>query len=53
MQASVVNLGLPDRLIEHGTRDQMLQEAGLDRSGIAAAIKRCFSLYRSHRSAVA
>jgi 1-deoxy-D-xylulose-5-phosphate synthase len=53
MQATIVNLGLPDRLIEHGTRDQVLQDVGLDRSGIAAAIKRCYALYTSHRSAVA
>lgn len=32
-------LGLPDRPIEHGTRDEALRDAGLDRSGVAAAIE--------------
>ena len=38
---TVLNLGLPDRFIEHGTRDEMLRDAALDREGIAAALKRC------------
>jgi len=37
---SVVNLGLPDRFVEHGTRDEMLRDAALDREGIAAVLKR-------------
>ncbi|HTS52376.1 MAG TPA: 1-deoxy-D-xylulose-5-phosphate synthase [Burkholderiales bacterium] len=53
VQTNVLNIGLPDRLIEHGTRDQMLQEAGLEPSGIAAAIRRRSSLYLSRRSAAA
>jgi deoxyxylulose-5-phosphate synthase len=32
-------LGLPDRPIEHGTRDEALRDAGLDRSSVAAAIE--------------
>jgi 1-deoxy-D-xylulose-5-phosphate synthase len=34
----VVNLGLPDRFLEHGTREQLLAECGLDRPGILRAI---------------
>lgn len=36
----VLRLGLPDRPIEHGTRDQCLQDAGLDVPGIFDAIAR-------------
>ena len=36
----VLSLGLPDRPIEHGTRDQCLQEAGLDVPGIFDAVAR-------------
>lgn len=36
----VLHLGLPDRPIEHGTREQCLQEAGLDVPGIFDAIAR-------------
>ena len=34
----VLNLGLPDRFIEHGTRDEALRDAGLDRDSLRAAI---------------
>jgi hypothetical protein len=36
----VLNLGLPDRNIEHGTREQCLQDAGLDVPGLFDAIAR-------------
>ena len=36
--ADLLMLGLPDRAIEHGTRDEALRDAGLDRAGVAAAI---------------
>jgi len=39
MQANVLNLGLPDRFIEHGGRGEMLRDAGLDAAGIAAAVR--------------
>jgi 1-deoxy-D-xylulose-5-phosphate synthase len=34
----VLNLGLPDRNLAHGTREQVLADAGLDRASIAAAV---------------
>jgi 1-deoxy-D-xylulose-5-phosphate synthase len=34
----VLQLGLPDRFIEHGSRGENLQEAGLDAAGIARAV---------------
>lgn len=40
---NVINLGLPDRLLEHGTRDEVLQEAGLDHSGIHRTLKRYYA----------
>ena len=40
LDTPVLRLGLPDRPIEHGTRDQCLQEAGLDVPGIFDAIAR-------------
>ncbi len=35
---AVVNHGIPDRFIEHGSRGDMLREAGLDTAGIRAAV---------------
>ena len=36
----VLHLGLPDRPLEHGTREQCLQDAGLDVPGIFDAVAR-------------
>ena len=35
-----LHIGIPDRFIEHGSRDECLAAAGLDLAGIAAAIER-------------
>jgi len=36
----VLSLGLPDRFIEHGRREQLLAEIGLEPSAIADAVER-------------
>jgi 1-deoxy-D-xylulose-5-phosphate synthase len=36
--AELLMLGLPDRPLEHGTRDEVLRDAGLDRAGVLSAI---------------
>jgi len=40
VQLPVLNIGIPDRFIEHGSRGDCLAAAGLDRAGIEAAILR-------------
>ena len=40
----VVNLGLPDKLIETGSREEMLAEAGLDCAGILRSIEKRYRL---------
>lgn len=42
-----LNLGLPDYYQEHGTREQLLQEAGLDSAGILASIETHLSMSSS------
>jgi 1-deoxy-D-xylulose-5-phosphate synthase len=37
--SNVVRLGLPDRFIQHGSRTGQLAEAGIDATGIAAAVQ--------------
>ena len=32
-------LGIPDRFVEHGTREELLAEIGLDADGIAARVR--------------
>ncbi|WP_286257301.1 1-deoxy-D-xylulose-5-phosphate synthase [Pseudoalteromonas apostichopi] len=36
---SILNLGIPDEFIKHGTQDEMHAEMGLDANGILASIK--------------
>jgi 1-deoxy-D-xylulose-5-phosphate synthase len=38
IQRPVLHLGLPDRFLEHGSREQLLAEAGLDEVGIRRQI---------------
>lgn len=40
IDTAVLTLGLPDRPIEHGTRDECLSEAGLDLPGLYDAVAR-------------
>jgi len=35
----VLNLGLPDRFQDHGSREELLADAGLDSSAIIAAVE--------------
>lgn len=39
VQVTVLNLGLPDRFLDHGSREQLLTEAGIDAPGIIASIE--------------
>jgi 1-deoxy-D-xylulose-5-phosphate synthase len=43
-QVRVLNLGLPDRHQEHGSREELLQDAGLDKDSILAKIKEIYPL---------
>jgi 1-deoxy-D-xylulose-5-phosphate synthase len=36
----VLNLGLPDHFVEHGTREELLAQAGLDAAGLLRAIQK-------------
>ncbi len=40
VQTPILQLGLPDRFLEHASREQLLSEAGIDAAGIRAAIEK-------------
>jgi 1-deoxy-D-xylulose-5-phosphate synthase len=40
MTVPVLNLGLPDHFIEHGTREELMTQIGLDASGILRSIQK-------------
>ena len=42
LKADILNIGLDDNYIQHGTREECLHLAGLDREGILAKIIRRF-----------
>ncbi|MCZ6773255.1 MAG: 1-deoxy-D-xylulose-5-phosphate synthase, partial [Proteobacteria bacterium] len=43
LSANIANFGLPDRLIQHGSRDDMLADAGLTTAGIEQFVKQRLS----------
>src|SRR5579872_1711488 len=44
LQVPLLQLGIPDRFIEHGSRDTCLAAAGLDAAGLSSSIERWWSL---------
>jgi 1-deoxy-D-xylulose-5-phosphate synthase len=40
LQLPTLHIGIPDRFIEHGTRDTCLARAGLDLAGISASVEK-------------
>jgi len=49
VHVSVLNLGLPDRFVQHGGRGDMLRDAGLDTAGILASV----SAFRARHETIA
>jgi 1-deoxy-D-xylulose-5-phosphate synthase len=49
LQLPRLQLGIPDRFIEHGSRDSCLAAAGLDAAGLHASIERWWALQRQDR----
>ncbi len=46
LQIPVHQIGIPDRFIEHGSRDSCLVAAGLDAAGLTASVERWWGLQR-------
>jgi 1-deoxy-D-xylulose-5-phosphate synthase len=44
LQVPLLQLGIPDRFIEHGSRESCLVAAGLDTAGLSASIERWWTL---------
>jgi 1-deoxy-D-xylulose-5-phosphate synthase len=44
LQLPLLQLGIPDRFIEHGSRESCLAAAGLDLAGLSASIERWWAL---------
>jgi 1-deoxy-D-xylulose-5-phosphate synthase len=44
LQVALLHLGIPDRFIEHGSREECLQAAGLDVASVAGAVERWWAL---------
>jgi 1-deoxy-D-xylulose-5-phosphate synthase len=49
LQLPTLNIGIPDRFIEHGTRDTCLARAGLDLAGISAQVEIWWALQSQAR----
>jgi 1-deoxy-D-xylulose-5-phosphate synthase len=49
LQLPTLHIGIPDRFIEHGTRDTCLARAGLDLAGLTASAEKWWALQRQAR----
>lgn len=49
LQLPMLNIGIPDRFIEHGTRDTCLARAGLDLAGLTASVEPWWALQSQAR----
>jgi len=49
VQVPMLQLGIPDRFIEHGSRDTCLAAAGLDAAGLSASVERWWAAQNSER----
>ena len=50
LKVPVLQLGLPDRFVDHGDTALLLKECGLDAAGIAAAIRERFGAIVTHHA---
>jgi 1-deoxy-D-xylulose-5-phosphate synthase len=41
----LLHIGIPDRFIEHGSRDTCLAAAGLDHAGLTASVEQWWALH--------
>jgi 1-deoxy-D-xylulose-5-phosphate synthase len=49
VQLPMLHIGIPDRFIEHGTRDTCLARAGLDLAGLTASVEQWWALQSQAR----
>jgi 1-deoxy-D-xylulose-5-phosphate synthase len=49
LQVPLLQLGIPDRFIEHGSREGCLAAAGLDAPSLSASIERWWALQAPER----
>jgi 1-deoxy-D-xylulose-5-phosphate synthase len=49
VQLPMLHIGIPDRFIEHGTRDTCLARAGLDLAGLTASVDKWWSMQSQAR----
>ncbi len=49
LQLPMLHIGIPDRFIEHGTRDTCLARAGLDLAGLTAQVEQWWALQSQAR----
>lgn len=49
LQLPMLHLGIPDRFIEHGSRDSCLAAAGLDLAGLSASVEQWWALQTLER----
>jgi 1-deoxy-D-xylulose-5-phosphate synthase len=49
VQLPLLHIGIPDRFIEHGSRDTCLAAAGLDHAGLTSSVEQWWALHTQER----
>jgi 1-deoxy-D-xylulose-5-phosphate synthase len=49
LQIPLLQIGIPDRFIEHGSRETCLKAAGLDLAGLTASVERWWAMQAQDR----
>ena len=49
LQVPLLQIGIPDRFIEHGSRETCLKAAGLDLAGLTASVERWWAMQAQNR----
>ena len=50
IQVSLLHIGIPDRFIEHGSRDDCLALAGLDAAALSTTVERWWARHSATRA---
>ena len=49
VQLPLLHIGIPDRFVEHGSRDSCLAAAGLDHAGLSSSVEQWWALHTPER----
>ncbi len=52
LKINVINIGIPDRVISHGSQDELYKEIGLDKKSLEIKINEIYNLIAQNKKVV-